>query len=73
MKGKVPVTTLYRTTSRLYISTVGLSELAQEEFWGGLRRAATECAQLMDDKLISEAKVCNFYVHLNLKEHVIWL
>lgn len=45
-----------------------------EEFRGGVRRRATESVQFpTDSELITEAKVCNFYVHVGIQEEVLSL
>lgn len=47
--------------------------MAQVEFLGCIREAATGHAQLTDGNLNVESKVCNFNVYLSIKQHVLWL
>lgn len=65
----LPVTTESRTTPRLHSHFRTSAVLAQEEFWSGIQGAATEHVQLMDSKLVTEAKVCNGYIYLSTKEN----
>lgn len=45
-----------------------------EEFRGGVRWRATESVQFpTDSELVTEAKVCNFYVHVGIQEEVLSL
>ena len=54
----------HRTQNSLapHIQCRAIAVLAQEDFWGGIKGAATERVQLMDSKLVTLAKVCNCYI-----------
>lgn len=49
----------------------GHLSLVQEELWGGIREAATECTQLMANKLIAQPKVCKFDIQLGIEKCIL--
>lgn len=47
--------------------------LVLEKFRGSVKGTATELFQPVANKFIAKTKVCNVFIHLSIKKHIVWL